>query len=350
MPEDISIWELRGASRATRIAPKERMETELVLEDVLTANPELIAPDLTLVGRQTPIDGAFLDLLGVDADGRLVVLELKRAQLTRDAVAQVIDYGASLERLPDSELAELIADHSGTNGIDRIGDFESWYVERHGTQMDALRPVRMVVVGLGADARADRMVAFLNKHGADISLLTFHAFEHSAGTLLARHADRRPSSGARSVPRTRSELLSALHERARELGAESLWRDATEALGSMFNSYPKASGMTFSLPTIRRAGQNARSSHSVTLLDRGGIRVTFFPIAVHLCQERFRRQQAVTPFEQEQPPNTPPVGEVSQQWTIEMDDGAWTTHRDGLRGLAKAVHAAWHEHAEASAE
>ena len=54
---------------------------------------------LTLVGRQTPTEGGPLDLLGVDADGRLVVFELKRGTLSRDAVAQVVDYASYLNAM-----------------------------------------------------------------------------------------------------------------------------------------------------------------------------------------------------------------------------------------------------------
>ena len=51
---------------------------------------------LTLVGRQTPTEGGPLDLLGVDGDGKLVVFELKRGTLLRDAVAQILDYASPI--------------------------------------------------------------------------------------------------------------------------------------------------------------------------------------------------------------------------------------------------------------
>ncbi len=60
-----------------------------------------------------------LDLLGVDEDGRLVVFELKRGTLSRDAVAQIIDYASDLDSKSDSTLAEHISDNSGVGGIER---------------------------------------------------------------------------------------------------------------------------------------------------------------------------------------------------------------------------------------
>ena len=91
--EDIKLWELDG-SKANPLSSNIQLESEQLLEDTLVANPNLLLDGLTLVGRQMPTEGGPLDLLGVDGDGRLVVFELKRGTLSRDAVAQVIDYAS----------------------------------------------------------------------------------------------------------------------------------------------------------------------------------------------------------------------------------------------------------------
>ena len=84
-------------------------------------------PGLTLVGRQTPTEGGPLDLLGVDSDGKLAVFELKRGTLSRDAVAQIIDYASDLDSMELGALAEHISERSGEHGIAKIDDFEEWY-------------------------------------------------------------------------------------------------------------------------------------------------------------------------------------------------------------------------------
>lgn len=87
------------------------MDSELRLEEILVKNPEMLIPGLTLVGRQTGTDGGPLDLLGVDSDGRLVLFELKRGSLSRDAVAQIIDYASDLTSMGIDALADRIATH-----------------------------------------------------------------------------------------------------------------------------------------------------------------------------------------------------------------------------------------------
>ena len=74
----------------------------------------------------------------MDEDGRLVVFELKRGTLSRDAVAQIIDYASDLDAKTDIALAEHIAANSGVSGIERIEDFEEWYGENtEGQSLDS---------------------------------------------------------------------------------------------------------------------------------------------------------------------------------------------------------------------
>ena len=131
-----------------------------MLEETLVANPNLLIDGLTLVGRQTPTDGGPLDLLGVDGDGRLAVFELKRGTLSRDAVAQIIDYASHLHDMELDDLAVHIAGGSGVYGIEKIEDFQEWYGQEFG-ELESLKPLRLFLVGLGADDRTERMVRFL---------------------------------------------------------------------------------------------------------------------------------------------------------------------------------------------
>ena len=163
MTEELKVWAVEGGGEVAPVERASHAETENLLENTLVRNPDMLIPGLELVGRQTPTDGGPLDLLGVDPDGRLVVFELKRGDLTRDAVTQIIDYASSLENMSDDQLAAHIDRHSGRDGIDEIEDFEGWYDQRF--EERRLSPIKMILVGLGADDRATRMVNFLATRG-----------------------------------------------------------------------------------------------------------------------------------------------------------------------------------------
>ena len=170
MANELQLWTTNGStSEFVKVGSTTQTDTEKLLEDSITKQPDMLMPGLTLIGRQTPLAGGYLDLLGVDGDGRLIVFELKRGTLTRDAVTQVIDYASDLEARDLSDLTKHIAERSGKLGIAPIEDFEGWYSERFPDQN--LRPVRMALVGVGVDENAMRILRYLADKGVEIDLL-----------------------------------------------------------------------------------------------------------------------------------------------------------------------------------
>jgi len=82
--------------------------TEKLLEDVLARSPDVLMPNLRLVGRQTETPGGPLDLLGVDEDGRLVVFELSGSAHLRNIAVLGNRFAAMLvfDQLPSNYFAD----------------------------------------------------------------------------------------------------------------------------------------------------------------------------------------------------------------------------------------------------
>lgn len=349
MTDEIKIWALDGSSEAnkvTELEPTNRTETEQMLEDTLVANPEMLMPGLTLVGRQTPTTGGPLDLLGVDSSGQLVVFELKREMLTRDAVTQIIDYASSLELLSDDDLAAQIVGQSGKNGIDTIDDFEEWYSQRFpDQQLDALKPIQMMLVGLGADNNATRMVDFLTKRGVDISLLTFHGYSHAGKTLLAKQVQVEPTLIGRILGDGKERLAERerkLVERAEALGIRDFFEEVVEPfrqLASRLN--PRKYGYAFYQQSLELEDRWFNGSYAVLFTEDRKIRITFYPVSIHLCETEFSSAEESVQFVYEPPPNAPPTNGVDKQCYCLLDRQEWENHKDTLLGLASAVHEAW---------
>ena len=341
MKTDIGIWKIDRESRAgSKLDLADRIETEKMLEDVLVANPDLLMGGLTLVGRQVPVGTGYIDLLGIDENGRLVVFELKREKLTRDAVAQILDYCTYLETLSDSELATLIAEQSGKHGITRISDFEEWYASQY--HPDALRPVRMVLVGLGMDMSAHRIVAYLAERGIDIRLLTFHGYMHGDSMLLARQV--RTAEDTHVVPSVRPGV-GDLNRKASEHGVAEIWQDARASLDYSVRTYYTKSGITYLQPTITVPDDvRVRGSHSVTIDEPGAVRLTLYPAAVDLCHEHFEKLKGEIPFEAEKPPNAPATRRAPNQWYCRLDAQLWQDHKARLIGFVRDVEDVWRKH------
>jgi hypothetical protein len=284
----VRLWAVQkcdnGTLRASDVPDVDNTDTEELLESLLVQSPHLLMDGLTLVGRQVPTDGGPLDLLGVDEDGYLVIYELKRGSLTRDAVAQILDYESDIAEMDVDRLAKLIEHSSGQNGIDKIEDFQDWYAQTYPNRESVLEaPPRMVLVGLGVDRRALRIVNFLAKSGIQISLLTFNAFNRDGALFLARQVESvDPSSGPSNVAstsQTKESNLQALRANAAKLGVGDFIQQVADFIGQRIPAYrwPGKTTYAFSLtehtdkgkPTLRvyvNLSLNWTKKGSLTLL------------------------------------------------------------------------------------
>ncbi|TEU14657.1 MAG: hypothetical protein E3J21_15235 [Anaerolineales bacterium] len=113
-------------------------DAETALQEALKRNPEVIpVADLDLgevvvVGRETPLPVGAIDLLLLDAEGRVIIVETKLSrnpELRRQVVAQVLDYGASLWRtaptLKEFEAMVLWYWHSDACEDEQVKDVKS---------------------------------------------------------------------------------------------------------------------------------------------------------------------------------------------------------------------------------
>lgn len=296
--EETKIWSIDGNGKsATPLNTTNRMETEGLLEDILTANPDMLEDGLELVGRQTSTAGGPLDLLGVDAEGRLVVFELKRGTLNREAVAQVIDYASSLNAMNEETLYRHIEQRSGNLGIDKIDNFSDWYSDNWSDEgVDALMPPRMVLVGLGVDDTTERMVSYMAGGGVDISLLTFYGFVQESKTLLARNVEVAMTNTAVSTlrkPRTYNRKEN-FEKRVQNLPTDI--QNVVRAAESMFRNQMRGFSATYANNWINfnlnyswhKESPLARVATAFLEIDESnkGVKIGFHPMAIHLVSTK----------------------------------------------------------------
>ena len=345
--DEVKIWSVDGDSNVEPLASKGQTDTESLLEETLVRNPDMLIPGLRLVGRQTPTAGGPLDLLGVDEDGRLVVFELKRGTLLREAVAQIIDYASDLDSKSGVALADLIATNSGVGGIEKIDNFEKWHNENtEAESLDSLRPLRLFLVGLGADDRTEQMVRFLaSNSNMDISLLTFHGFESGGKTLLAKQvkvegvADvgTRPARRNLSVAEKKERLgkrledygVSGLFDAVREMFRET-WHSPKE------NNGPSAVG--FSMLEQTESGRRARAYARIAP-EQGSVRIVFYQRARALCLDGFKQSVGEIPHETWPRERDPLDPDTEIQFLLTAEE--WDTHKRKLTALVQSIYTAW---------
>jgi hypothetical protein len=319
-------------------------ETEQRLEELLVASPDLLAEGLNIVARQLPTEAGFPDLLGVDQDGRLVVLELKRGTLTREAVAQVLDYGSDLGERDVEELARLIEEHSGQASVEEIEDFLDWHGREYPNGSDALKKTpRMILVGLGVDERAKRIVNFLAETGVDIQLLTFHAFNLDGRLLLAKQVETVAPAAARTggTGTSKQENLASLLALAEQHEVRDLLVEVADFIDQRVPCYrwPGKTAFSFSLQERTETGSPTLRSYLTLYVHYwqkdGALLLTLAPRA------RDTAPEAVEKFVEEVPEATRREGSSGPPVQVEITKGSWGRIRGHLESLLQSLVAGW---------
>ena len=351
--DEVKIWAIEG-SGAVELERAEKAETEKTLEDILVSNPGLLMEGLTLVGRQTPTQGGPLDLLGVDDEGKLIVFELKRGTLSRDAIAQVVDYASSLNTMGLDSLVEHIVTRSGEQGIQKIEDLGEWYSNRFPDgDLALLLPPRMVLVGLGTDSTTNRMVEFLANTGVKISLFTFHGFISEGKTLLAKQVEGSASNITSAPTRnskglSRREKLRMYDERAAELGVSELVNGVREMFKKSLHFQSESASVA---AKSRRNFRLSRGAYAFIDLDgeNEGIKVGFHPVAVDLVLDEFNGLKGRIQFDSPVSANAPHTDRVDYEVIFPLNSVEdWESRREVLTELTKKVYTAYQAKNEAS--
>ncbi len=171
--------------------PFEANHTEAALEQWLESNPDGIAEEgrVMIVGRQVETDlGGYIDLLGLDRDGNVLVVELKRDRTPRDTIAQALEYGAFAEKLDATALEELFricTDYEEGPDSVSLADQHRRYFGLGAEEGVAFNKTqRLVIVGQRITAPIRQTAAFLTSRGIHTTCIEFSFFEAEDGKRL----------------------------------------------------------------------------------------------------------------------------------------------------------------------
>ena len=175
------------------IAQETNLELESHLEDWLENSPVALVQDelILWIGRQTSAtveDGTiFPDLLGVDAEGNLVIVELKRDQAPREVVAQLLDYAAWASDLSETQIHEIAADYFQRSDECQERSFEDAFKNMFDIdETDELPPLnrklRLFIVAREIQVQLSRICRFLRtSYSMDISCVAVSKFQTESG-------------------------------------------------------------------------------------------------------------------------------------------------------------------------
>jgi hypothetical protein len=173
-------------------ASKTDIDLELHLESWLEKSPWAIAQEpLIWIGRQTTAScedtTIFPDLLGIDKDGKIVIVELKKGRAPREVVAQLLEYAAWVDELSDEAIYQLAENYFSKNS-DLSGKqlkdlfFDTFELD----EIPSLNQLqRLFVVAEEIPPPISRVCRFLRmSHGVDVNCVKFSIYKTESNEIL----------------------------------------------------------------------------------------------------------------------------------------------------------------------
>jgi len=181
------IWRIGDQPKKLKPAA---LADEALLEDQVMKDMSILNSDWLLIGRQvrTSYD-KLIDLLAMDANGSIIIVELKRNKTPRDVVAQTIDYASWIANLSDSDIVDIYLNFAKTYQL-KHQTLDEAFAAKFRTSLSDITingSHQMVVVATSLDASTERIINYLNEYAQiSINALFFAAFEDNGQQYLSR--------------------------------------------------------------------------------------------------------------------------------------------------------------------
>ena len=149
---------------------------EMEIEIFIEKNPEFLEKDLIIIARQKEtLDEKIVDLMGLDKDGNVVIIEIKKDKTPRKVIAQILDYAVWAEDLKYEDL-NVICKNRSSIGYSNVN-------ERFRELTNDIEPEdfnkkqRLYVIGEKIHPQTKKLARYLRRKGIDINCVEINFYE-----------------------------------------------------------------------------------------------------------------------------------------------------------------------------
>lgn len=129
------------------------------LEPWIHSHPEVLGSGIVIIGRQVPSKSGPIDLLGIDSSGNLVVIELKRDKLPREALAQAIDYVSDVALWSIDKISETCLANT-EKPLEELFEEKFPDIDLESINLNSMQ--RIMLVGFSIESSLERMIEWLS--------------------------------------------------------------------------------------------------------------------------------------------------------------------------------------------
>ena len=180
MATEIKVWQIINGTLhpiETSMVKEKRFEKDL--ENWIKTHPEILGENILIIGEQVSTNAGDIDFLGIDASGDLIIIELKRDKLGRDALAQVIDYASEVASWTKEDINKRI-----NQNLENLLNDKNFQLQDSSINENQ----KILLVGFSMDDRLQRMIEWLSEnYGMSINAVLLKYIKTKNGEeLIAR--------------------------------------------------------------------------------------------------------------------------------------------------------------------
>jgi hypothetical protein len=220
MPTAVKIWEIaKDSLQPVTDDSFAKSYLEEHLENWVAKDPDILGARVLIIARQKSILGVGrLDLLGIDQNGTLVIIELKRDSTPREAVAQALDYASWLHSEKEVQIREWAEEYLKQPLEEKFCD----YFDTEDFP-ELFQKHRIVLVAPRLDASAERIITYLSEqYRVDINAVFFQYARLSEGKEILARAVLVAEETSPSAPTSKRPTVDGLMKIATEHGTTPL--------------------------------------------------------------------------------------------------------------------------------
>ncbi len=189
MATEIKTWQIVDGKLVpikSSLAEHDRKEKD-DLEQWIKSDPTVLGNDIAIIGEQVQTSSGPMDLMGIDSSGNVVIVEIKRDKLPREALVQAIDYASDVAGWDLQRFREICSTFTNQT-------FEDFFQHQfEGISLEDLainQAQRLLLVGFAVEDSLSRMIEWLSdKYNVGINAIVLNYVRTPKGDeVLSRMA------------------------------------------------------------------------------------------------------------------------------------------------------------------
>jgi hypothetical protein len=186
MPINQSVWKIsKGIEKISEV----KLASEVELEDVLQNKIEILDENWLIIGRQVLTKyNKYIDLLAIDANGSLIILELKKDKTPREVVAQGIDYASWIKEIQSDDISNIYESFCSKylNNKRSLDDvfYEKFRIKLEEDNINNTHQI--IVIATELDSSTERIIRYLDESNVPINVVFFKIFSINDEKYISR--------------------------------------------------------------------------------------------------------------------------------------------------------------------